>query len=250
MDNLTTQTPMRTLVIQSCSNKQRETWIKDCINSVIRWAKIKNYTYRLIDDALFTVVPEWYMQKVGARLPIAADYARLVFIQKALEEGFEQVIWLDADVLIFDPALAFDFSGTCAFGHEVWVQEREGKIEARTNVHNAVCVFRQGCVILPFLLYTIISMMKRVDPAHLAPQFVGPKLLNALHPLCDFALLPQVGALSPLVVADICNGGVVALNLMLFKSKVQPMAVNLCASLIGASEAKKVMAAIKEEGRL
>jgi hypothetical protein len=241
---------MRTLVLQSCSNKQRESWIQNCVHSVADWAREKKYSYRFIDDELFTVVPDWYMRKVGSRLPIAADYARLVFLQKALEEGFEQVIWLDADVLVFDQALVFEFTGTCAFGHEVWIQERDGKLEARSNVHNAVCVFRQGCVILPFLLHTIIAMMKKVDPAHLAPQFVGPKLLSALHPLCDFALLPQVGAMSPLVVADICKGSISALNLMRFKSIISPLAVNLCASLISADEAVKVMAALNEEGRL
>lgn len=241
---------MRTLVLQSCSVQQRQTWIKDCLHSVESWAHAKGYTYLYIDDIFFSVVPEWYMEKVGKKLPIAADYARLVFLQRALEEGFDQVIWLDADVLVFDQSLAFDFTGTCAFGHEVWVQERGGRLEARTNVHNAVCVFRQGCVILPFLLHTVMVMMRKVDPMHLAPQFVGPKLLNALHPLCDFALLPQVGALSPLVVADICKGSDGALKLMLQKSRQPPLAVNLCGTLIGADEAAKVISTLNQWGRL
>jgi hypothetical protein len=241
---------MRTLVLQSCSDNQRASWIKECLRSVASWAEAKTYTYRFIDDELFTVVPDWYMRKVGNKLPIAADYARLVFMQKALAEGFEQVIWLDADLLVFDQTLAFDFTGSCAFGHEVWIQGRDGKLEARTNVHNAVCVFRQGCVILPFLLHTVLSLMKKVDPAHLAPQFVGPKLLNALHPLCNFTLLPQVGALSPLVVADICNGSTKALDLLRLKSTVPLLAVNLCASLIHPDAAATVIVALRDKGRL
>jgi len=241
---------MRTLVLQSCSAEQRDTWIKDCLHSVAGWARAQGHSYRYVDDELFTVVPQWYMEKVGKKLPIAADYARLVFLQRALEEGFDEVIWLDADVLIFDQSLAFDFTGTCAFGHEVWVQERNGRLEARANVHNAACVFRQGCVILPFLQHTVTVMMQKVDPMHLAPQFVGPKLLSALHPLCDFALLPQVGALSPLVVADICKGNDSALKLMLQKSRQPPLAVNLCGTLIGADEAAKVIATLNQRGRL
>ncbi len=241
---------MRTLVLQSCSNNQRTSWIQYCLSSVEIWAQANNHSYRIIDDELFAVVPEWYMRKVGNRLPIAADYARLVFLQQALAEGFEQVIWFDADVLIFDMTLALDFDGSCAFGQEIWIQEREGKLEARSNVHNAVCVFRKDCVVLPFLLHTVLTMMKKVDPAHLAPQFVGPKLLNALHPLCDFALLPQVGALSPLVVADMCKGSMSALNLLRFKSTTTPLAVNLCASLIDADDARKVIVTLNEEGRL
>jgi hypothetical protein len=190
------------------------------------------------------------MDKVGTRLPIAADYARLVFLQKALEEGFDQVIWLDADVLVFDLSMAFEFAGSCAFGHEVWIQERNGKLEARTNVHNAVCVFRHGCVILPFLMHAVLVMMKKVDAEYLAPQFVGPKLLNALHPFCDFALLPQVGALSPLVVADICKGTDSALTMLRLKSPQPALAVNLCGTLIGADEAAEVISALTERGRL
>ncbi len=241
---------MRTLVLQSCSANQRNTWIRDCLQSVTSWAQAKGYTYRYIDDAFFDIVPTWYMEKVGSKLPIAADYARLVFLQKGLEEGFDQVIWLDADVLVFDQSLALEFNGTCAFGHEVWIQERDGKLEARTNVHNAVCVFRRGCVVLPFLLHTVMVMMKKVDPAHLAPQFVGPKLLNALHPLCDFALLPQVGALSPLVVADICEGADKALTLLRLKSRQPPLAVNLCGTLIAADEAANVISTLNQRGRL
>ena len=79
------QASMRTLVLQSCSSHQRDSWIKDCLGSVASWAKAKSYTYRFIDDELFTVVPDWYMRKVGNKLPIAADYARLVFMQKALD---------------------------------------------------------------------------------------------------------------------------------------------------------------------
>ena len=241
---------MRTLVLQSCSRRQHDTWIRDCLRSVARWANEKGYTYRYLDDELFTVVPPWYMEKVGTRLPVAADYARLVFLQRALEEGFDEVIWLDADVLVFDQALAFEFTGSCAFGHEVWIQQRGGKLEARTNVHNAVCVFRRGCVILPFLLHTITVLMKKVDPLYLAPQFAGPKLLNALHPLCDFALLPQVGALSPPVIADICKGGGAALQLLIQKSKQAPFAVNLCASLADPGEAAQVIRVLNERQRL
>lgn len=241
---------MRTLVFQSCSNRQRETWIGACLHSVAKWAQRKGYSYRHIDDELFAVVPDWYMHKVGTRLPIAADYARLVFLQRALDEGFDQALWFDADVLVFDQALAVDFNGTCAFGHEVWIQQRANRLEARTNVHNAVCVFRRGCVILPFLLHTVLAMMKKVDAAHLAPQFAGPKLLNALHPLCDFALLPEAGALSPLVVADICSGGGSALNMLRAKSRQPLRAVNLCATLIAPDQAVKVIAALNERGAL
>ena len=190
------------------------------------------------------------MTKVQTKLPVATDYARLIYLQRALGEGFEQVIWLDADVLVFDQALTLEFTDSCAFGQEFWVQKHNGKLVARSNLHNAVCVFKKNCVVLPFLIQTIASLVQRVDPAHLAPQFVGPKLLNALHSLCNFSLLPQVGALSPLVVADICAGSGVALDLLRQQSQVSPLAVNLCASLIGEVAASAVVAFLLTKGSL
>lgn len=230
-----------TLVIQSCSKRQRQSWMAQCLDSVKHWAAAQVYDYRFVGDEIFDVVPAWYRDKVGKKLPIATDYARLVLLQQALAEGYKQVIWFDADVVIFDQTLQLDFKGSCAFGQEVWIQEHEGRMSARRNVHNAVCVFRKDCVVLPFLIYSVESVIRRVSPDHIAPQIVGPKLLTALHSICGFALLPEVGALSPDVVSDICAGKGPALNLLRQKSLIKPKAVNLCASLVTAESAAVVI---------
>ncbi len=242
-----------TLVIQSCSPAQQAGWMQSCLASVRRWAQAQGHDYRFIGDEIFELVPDWYRQKVGNKLPVATDYARLVLLKQALaEENYQQVLWLDADLLVLDQTMQFDFAGTCAFGQEVWVQERDGKLQARRNIHNAVMVFRRHCPVLPFLLHCVQSLMRRVDPAHIAPQLVGPKLLQALHPLCDFALLPQVGALSPAVVADLGRRGGAgdgqALQLLLKNSALLPQAVNLCASLISAVDAQTVIESLQSTG--
>ncbi|HTR01468.1 MAG TPA: hypothetical protein VMH83_15830 [Candidatus Acidoferrum sp.] len=239
---------MRTLVIQSCSAVARGGWMQSCLRSVESWAAANVFDYRFVGDEIFELVPAWYLAKVPDKLPIATDYARLVLLQRALADGYDQALWLDADVLVLDPAMTLAFDGSCAFGQEVWVEPRQGRLQARRNVHNAVAVFRRGCPVLPFLLHCIESLMRRVDPAHIAPQFVGPKLLQALHPLADFALLPQVGALSPAVVDALCKGGGEALTLMLEHSPVPPKAVNLCASLIGEQEARAVIELLHNKG--
>jgi len=234
----------QTLVIQSCSPSQQQSWMAQCLDSVERWSKASYFDYRFIGDEIFEQVPKWYLEKVGKKKPVATDYARLKLLLRALAEGYEQVIWFDADVLIFDQSLRINFKGSCAFGQEVWVQEHEGRMSARRNVHNAVCVFRQECVVLPFLIHAVESVMQRVDPAYISPQMVGPKLLTALHSICSFDLLPEVGALSPDVVADICVGKGPALDLLRRKSEVKPKAVNLCASLIQPDAADLVIQAL------
>ena len=230
-----------TVVVQSCSAVQQDGWIGSCMDSVKQWSDSQGFDYRFFGDEIFKLVPDWYREKIGSKKPIATDYARLILMQKALEKGYEQVIWLDADVLVFDQSLELEFEGSCAFGQEVWVQAVDETFAARRNVHNAVCVFRKGCPVLPFLVYTVESIIRRIDPQHIAPQIAGPKLLTALHSICGFSLLPQVGALSPDVVADMCEGGGPALNLLRRKSVIKPKAVNLCASLIRPQEAEKVI---------
>ncbi len=241
-----------TLVIQSCSPAQQAGWMQSCLASVQQWARTRGYEYRFVGDGIFDLVPDWYREKAGNKLPVATDYARLVLLQQALDAGYEQALWFDADMLVLDQAMQLDFTGTCAFGQEVWVQQRDGKWQARRNIHNAVAVFRRQCPVLPFLRHCVESLMRRVDPAYIAPQLVGPKLLQALHPLCDFALLPQVGALSPAVVADLCQRGTTgvgeALQLLLQQSKPLPQAVNLCASLIMPSEAQTVIEYLQTSG--
>lgn len=233
-----------TLVIQSCSEAQLDGWMGQCVASVQGWADARGFDYHFVGDEIFRLVPDWYLAKVGHRRPVATDLARLKLLQMALQEGYQEAIWLDADVLVFDRGLQLGFDGSCAFGQEVWVQEHEGRMAARRNVHNAVAVFRQGCVVLPFLIHTVESLIRRVHAEHIAPQMVGPKLLGALHSICDFALLPQVGALSPAVVQDICAGRGAALDLLRRKSEVKPQAVNLCASLIDDEAAEQVIATL------
>ena len=238
-----------TLVIQSYRREAVPAWIDICLDSVRRWTHDRHYDYRFVDDRIFSLVPAWYRAKVGDRLPILTDYARLLLIQGALDAGYDQAIWLDADLLVIDPDLCLQFDGSCAFGRELWVQpDRRGGMQARRNVHNAVCAFRQGCPVLPFLCYSVESLIRRVDPAHIAPQMVGPKLLTALHNICGFSLLDNVGALSPELLQDIAVGEGPALTLFRERQQQPLQAANLCASLIRADVAETACARLLENG--
>lgn len=233
---------MRTLVIQSFRTEAVPTWIEACMDSVRQWCLQQGHTWRFVDDRIFDLVPDWYLDKTG-RGPVATDYARLVLMQQVLDTGqADRAIWLDADVYVRDPGMQLAAGRSCAFGRETWIQEDNGSLRARSNVHNAVCVFNRGCVVLPFLIDTVASIIRRADPDHIAPQMVGPKLLSALHSLYHFDLLPQVGAVSPALAADLAAGGGPALALWRRKAAVPMQAANLCASLMADAEADRVIA--------
>ena len=98
------------------------------MDSVRTWAASQGYGYRFLGDELFEQVPDWDIEKVRGRMPIAADLGRLQWIQRLLSEGYSWVLWFDADMLVFAPnQLAIALGESCIFGHEHWVQARTNK---------------------------------------------------------------------------------------------------------------------------
>lgn len=223
---------MRQLVLQSWRSQHEPDWIAVCMRTVQCWADRQAADYRFVGDELLERVPRWYLDKIAGRMPIAADLGRLRLCQEALEEGYDQVVWFDADTIILCDQGLSHFAGDCAFGQEYWVQRENGRLRVRRNVHNAFCVFRRGSVTLPFLAQTVESIIRRADEAYISPQMVGPKLLGALQPIAGFDVLPAFGALSPEVLDDIDCGGGLALSALRSALGATPLiGANVCASL-------------------
>ena len=248
------------LVIQSAA-EQAPAWQKRCMGSVQKWATSRGYAYRFLGDELFEQVPDWYMEKVRERMPIAADLGRLQWIERLLSEGYSWVLWFDADVLVFAPSrLDIALGESCIFGQEHWVQAKANNVShatsigpvrwvVRKNIHNAFAAFPQGCPVLPFLVDLILRMMERVDPDHIAPQMMGPKLLSSLHSLAAFDHVAEVGALSPDVLRQIATGTDRGAMKALCDAQLKPLvAANLCASLV--SELHVVDGSAQESGQV
>lgn len=223
---------MKTIVIQSAPDN-RPQWVTDCLLGVEAWSQRQGFTYQFFDDTFFDVLPEWYRQKLAGRGPILADLARLLHIRAALEAGIDRVIWCDADTLIIDEGWQPSVTKHSRFGEECWLQtDKTGRLEVRRQPHNAFMVFLQASPVLDFLIHTTESMIKRVDPDHIAPQMVGPKLLKALHNLADFDLEPEAGAMSPLLLRAIRDADMRVLAFFQERRTRPPKCLNLCASVI------------------
>jgi len=154
--------------------------------------------------------------------------------RELLNGGYQRVIWLDADVLVFDPArFSVDVSEGCAFGREVWIQRSaDGQLKAYKNVHNAVACFCQDSTFLDFYIETCKSIIGRAN-AGLPPQIVGTKLLTALHNIVGFQLIHRVAMASPLILRDLSSGSSSAIDLLSEMSSGPLCAANLCGSLVG-----------------
>ena len=219
-----------TLVIQSHRAPLPWPWIAPCLDSVRDWCAMNAYQYRFMGDELFDRIPVALLKKTQHQCVIATDLARLLILQDALKNGYETVIWMDADFLVFNPSALSIPDEPCAVGREVWVQQdKQGKLKSYKKVHNAFLMFRKGNSFLDFYADTAQRLLTQIQ-GPMPPQFIGPKLLTALHNVANLPVLETAGMLSPMVIKDILAAEGAALD-MFIKHSVQPVAAaNLCGS--------------------
>ena len=221
-----------TLVIQSHKNPLPFRWLEACLQSVYQWADANQFDYHFLDDAeLFACVPDELLEKTREQIVIATDLGRLRLLQQGLAKGYQTVIWCDADFLIFNPDKFLLPESNYALGREVWVQENaNGKLKAYNKVHNAFLMFRQGNSFLDFYADTAQRLLE-LNQGSMPPQFIGPKLLTALHNIAVCPVMENAGMLSPLVMRDLMAGQGRALDLFRAKSPMPIDGANLSGSL-------------------
>ena len=225
---------LSTIVIQSHCQPLPYSGLQVCIDSVKTWADLHHYDYEFLDDELFDYVPIDIIEKTKNQKVIATDLARLKILQKYLSKNYETVIWCDADFVIFNPDEFKPIENTYALGREVWIQEdvkKSGNMSAHVKVHNAFMMFRKGNAFLDFYTETAEKLILQ-NTGSMPPQFIGPKLLTALHNIAQCPVQETAGMLSPLLIHDIVNGGGDALELFKRKSTKKVYAANLCNSLL------------------
>ena len=230
-----------TLVIQSHRDPLPFKWLQLCLDSVANWAQDNRFEIRFLGDEIFNLVEPELVDKIGAQTVIASDLARLKILQQGLAQGYDRVVWCDADFLIFDPEKFLLPDTDFALGREVWVQlDATGKPRANKKVHNAFLMFRRGNYFLDFYCATAEHLL-RLNQDRMSPQFIGPKLLTALHNVAQCPVMEVAGMLSPPVIRDLIAGEGAALQLFQEKSPARLAGANLSSSLAqreGFSEAE------------
>lgn len=241
-----------TLVIQSHRDPLPFAWLKSCITSVKNWSTESGYHYRWLGDELLAPVSDNIRAKTKALPVIASDLGRLYALREGLKT-YERAVWLDADFLIFDPEnfrlpAAENMPLDYLLGREVWVQsdpERPNKLKTYTKVHNAFLLFDRTAntntnSFLEFYLSHAKKLLIECN-GNIPPQFIGPKLLTAIHNVVGCPVFEQAGMLSPAVIDDLLSNGTLccALNLMLKRSSTSLAGANLCSSLTDDSQASE-----------
>ena len=223
---------MKTIVYQSYRTVDVPQWITSCMETVKNWAALKKFDYEFIDDRLFEYVPDWYLKIVDGEMALISDLARLEIAREFLREGYDRTIWVDADIVIFDPE-KFDVesSRSYAFCREVWLAARaNGRVTYATKVNNAVTVFTKDNTILDTYINTCKAIVKHQgDSVHRLD--ISTSFLTAINQKWKcLPLLTNVGLFSPIVTYSIATGEERYVELYINKFGYPIQAANLCSS--------------------
>jgi hypothetical protein len=223
---------LKTVVYQSYRTTNVPAWLGRCMKSVRDWASAAGFEYRFYDDAFFDLCPDWYRRKVGHDVLMMSDLARLLAARDLLAQGQERTIWIDADVLIFDPqAFAIDVTERFAFCRELWVNRKGPKFVGWERVNNAICVFVAGNSFLEFYIdacQTLVRMAQKPDK-----RLLGPILLTRLSEVLPLQLIGHVGTFNPLLMEHLARGDDRPLRAYRDTFGSPMHAANLCSSFRG-----------------
>ena len=232
--------PRDTLVLQSYRTTAVPEWIGECLASVRGWAEGGDYGYRLLGDELFELIPP-ELVALGAppALP-ATDLARLRWCRRLLREGWERVIWLDADIFVADPeSFRVDAQEPARLCREFWTWREGRQLHARRAVTNCAMSFVRGAAFLDRYI-ALCEELARTSEGPLHRLALGPALLTRLD---REAPLPQIGTvatLSPLLIAALRRRDRALLALFLRHWGGPVHAVHLCRSLGGQGDGPRL----------
>lgn len=193
---------MGTIVYQSFRTHDVPEWTRRCLTSVRSWAARRGYAYRFFDDAFFEFAPDWYREKCGHDVLLVTDLCRLVAARRLLDEGFERVVWVDADVLVLNPdRFVVGQEDGYTLCHEVWLErDASGQLQVQERVNNAVCVFARGNTFLDFYVDTAMDLVRH-SPA-LNRWSVGTVFLSMLAQVMPLRVRRDVAMISPALLMD------------------------------------------------
>lgn len=226
---------MKTIVYQSYQGYETPDWLETCMETVKNWAKIKGYDYQRKDN-FFDYVPDWYIDKSQGKINVIADLARLEIAKFFLNQGYEKTIWMDADIVIFDPHnLNIDTSEEYLVCREVWLDTADDKnfgeaeIFCREKVTNSLVCFTQNNTFLDFYIYATKSIVKN-QQGRLSRLAVSTKFLSKLYEIMELPLFMNMGLFSPILMHAIVEDKREIIKLYQENLKCPIYASNLCFS--------------------
>jgi hypothetical protein len=196
----------RTLVVQSFRRTEVPDWIQRCLDSVRQWTRLRGFDYTFYGDEFYDLCGPDYLARVGGNPRSITNLARLEITRIKLAEGYDAVIWFDADVFVFDvDRMIVRTDAGYAFSHEAWVTKgTDGRAcLAYTSLHNAAFIFTRRQTDLELFIQIIrhIVMTRTIGSNYQ----VGVRLISGLAYSMDIPVITCVGMFSPDVIDAIAD---------------------------------------------
>ena len=219
---------MKTILLQSHRPPPWPRWIETCLTSARVWARRRGIPTLFLHDELFDGLPKTFMEATETEKLPRTDLGRLRWMKRLHEDGWDRVIWLDADVFIFDQSLDFDGD---AVGREAWVSRgKSAQMRVLRKVNNCAMCFDAGS---PHLERYLAAAEAKADAMEGTPGrlSLGPDIMTDLHFEEPFPLHPDVAMFSPPVLRALASEGGLALRAHEAAWGGAPKAANLCGSI-------------------
>jgi hypothetical protein len=212
------------------------------MDSVRGWAAEHGHAYRF-SPRFFDRAPAWFKQRCAPETGPLTDVARLYLMQELFDAGEEFVVWVDADVLVFDPS-AFEIAPRSGFTviEEVTVGEDAlgREFVSPRGVNGAVLGARRSHPMFRRYFDEVENVVRNHPAGPIPRTIAGPVLLTRLTQGAAIDRLTTVGLFTPGLLAQIAAGQERLPRLFARQFGHRVAAANLCHFIRGEVPASSV----------
>lgn len=229
-------------VLQSFRTVDVPSWITHCMDSVRQWALSQGWDYLVLDDRFLELPPGWVRERCGGNLYAVTDIARLIWAEDVLSGNHARVIWVDADVLVFDPSgLARHVSAVQehGFARELFLRVAGRRTEPQWGLNNALMVFDHHTPVLANYLRICLARLDGYRDGDVPRTAMGPTLLQQLDAAVRLHRIEGVGLFTPAMMEPFAAGRDALMRQYLSYCAVPPAAANLCHFMRNATTASR-----------
>lgn len=179
------------------------------MTSVQQWAQLQGWHYLFLDDRFLDLPPAWARKRCGGNLYAITDIARLIWAQQTLAEKYDRVVWVDADMLVFDPAGLTHHVVSApdhGFARELFLRAKGHHTEPQWGINNALMVFDRQTPVLAEYLRIALEILAGYRDNEVPRTAMGPTLLNQLDITRSLHRIEGIGLFTPAMLEPFSIG--------------------------------------------
>lgn len=220
-----------TVVFQAWVGPRAPPFVERCMATTAGWARSRGFDYRRLGDDFLDVLPGWYRDRVHWHIVQQTNLARLRYAREVLAAGADRAVWVDADVLVYDPdRLALDAPDGFALCREAWIAPSGACVH---GISQTVVVADRGHPLLDYLVWAHETLVRN-RPERVQRFGTATALLAGIHAATPLPATTCIGMMNPTMLREIADGNSGPVTRKYVRAHGYPMqAVNLALSLVG-----------------